>query len=115
MGARFFKNPPQPHMCIRDSLKVRETLCLLAHGLLMGLQLWTHGSQGCSDPCYVNVLSWEKVALGVSSEGVQLYGGMRVCPPRTEKKVAVFAVMANPEILRLHGKNARNPKVRQQS
>ncbi|XP_015510557.1 transcription factor SPT20 homolog [Neodiprion pinetum] len=89
-GARLFKNPPQPHMCIQDYI------------------------QGSWDPCYVNVLSWGKIAMPHRpSEPVPLWGGMRVLPPRTEKpQCSVFAVMANPEILRLNGKNAQDPQER---
>ncbi|XP_012275973.1 uncharacterized protein LOC105697326 [Orussus abietinus] len=90
-GARLFKNPPQPHMCIQDYI------------------------QGTSTPCYVNVLSWGKIGMPLDpSQPVPLYGGMRVSPPRTMEntEAIVFAVMANPEVLRLNGKNARDPKER---
>ncbi|XP_017883134.1 uncharacterized protein LOC108626778 [Ceratina calcarata] len=86
-GARLFKNPPQPHMCIQDFI------------------------QGTAVPCYVNVLSWEKIAKPLlPTLPVQFYGGMRVRPPRTKAEAVVFAVMANPEVLRVNGKNARDPK-----
>ena len=42
---------------------------------------------------------------------VPLYGGMRVPPPRTKIEAIVFAVMANPEVLRINGKNAQDVKV----
>lgn len=42
---------------------------------------------------------------------VPLYGGMRVPPPRTKTEAIVFAVMANPEVLRMSGKNAQDAKV----
>ncbi|XP_033327838.2 uncharacterized protein LOC117221197 [Megalopta genalis] len=88
-GARLFKNPPQPHMCIQDFI------------------------QGTAVPCYVNVLSWEKIAMPLKpSQPVPLYGGMRVRPPRTKAEALVFAVMANPEVLRINGKNAPDPKKR---
>lgn len=45
------------------------------------------------------------------SQPVPLYGGMRVRPPRTKTEAVVFAVMANPEVLRNNGKNAQDPKV----
>lgn len=45
------------------------------------------------------------------SQPVRFYGGMRVRPPRTKTEAVVFAVMANPEILRINGKNAQDPKV----
>lgn len=88
-GARLFKNPPQPHMCIQDFI------------------------QGTTAPCYVNVLSWDKIAMPRKpSLPVPLYGGMRVPPPRTKTEAIVFAVMANPEVLRMSGKNAQDPKRR---
>ncbi|XP_071868275.1 uncharacterized protein [Bombus fervidus] len=88
-GARLFKNPPQPHMCIQDFI------------------------QGTAVPCYVNVLSWEKIAMPLNpAQPVRFYGGMRVRPPRTKTEAVVFAVMANPEILRVNGKNAQDPKKR---
>nr|XP_033194947.1 transcription factor mef2A [Bombus vancouverensis nearcticus] len=88
-GARLFKNPPQPHMCIQDFI------------------------QGTAVPCYVNVLSWEKIVMPLNpSQPVRFYGGMRVRPPRTKTEAVVFAVMANPEILRINGKNAQDPKKR---
>ncbi|XP_076748802.1 uncharacterized protein LOC143422208 [Xylocopa sonorina] len=88
-GARLFKNPPQPHMCIQDFI------------------------QGTAVPCYVNVLSWEKIAMPLKpSQPVPFYGGMRVRPPRTKAEAVVFAVMANPEVLRINGKNAQDPKKR---
>lgn len=45
------------------------------------------------------------------SQPVRFYGGMRVRPPRTKTEAVVFAVMANPEVLRINGKNAQDPKV----
>ncbi|XP_043792458.1 uncharacterized protein LOC122714830 [Apis laboriosa] len=88
-GARLFKNPPQPHMCIQDFI------------------------QGTAVPCYVNVLSWEKIAMPLKpSQPVPFYGGMRVRPPRTKTEAVIFAVMANPEVLRISGKNAQDPKKR---
>ncbi|XP_034938639.1 putative uncharacterized protein DDB_G0291608 [Chelonus insularis] len=88
MGTRFFKNPPQPHMCIQDFLR------------------------GSVHPCYINVLSWDKIGMASCPfERLPLYGGMKINPPRTESpEVTVFFVMANPEILRQNGKNATDPK-----
>ncbi|XP_012523877.1 uncharacterized protein LOC105829513 isoform X2 [Monomorium pharaonis] len=84
-GARLFKNPPQPHMCIQDFI------------------------QGTTAPCYVNVLSWDKIGMPCrSTQPIPLYGGMRVPPPRTKTEAIVFAVMANPEVLRMSGKNAQD-------
>ncbi|XP_076657620.1 uncharacterized protein LOC143361814 isoform X2 [Halictus rubicundus] len=86
-STRLFRNPPQPHMCIQDFI------------------------QGTAVPCYVNVLSWEKIAMPLKpTQPVPLYGGMRVRPPRTKAEAIVFAVMANPEVLRINGKNAQDPK-----
>lgn len=45
------------------------------------------------------------------SQPVPFYGGMRVRPPRTKTEAVIFAVMANPEVLRISGKNAQDPKV----
>lgn len=45
------------------------------------------------------------------SQPIPFYGGMRVRPPRTKEEAVVFAVMANPEVLRISGKNAQDPKV----
>ncbi|XP_072744121.1 uncharacterized protein [Anoplolepis gracilipes] len=88
-GTRIFKNPPQPHMCIQDFI------------------------QGTTAPCYINVLSWDKIAMPCKpSLPVPLYGGMRVPPPRTKTEAIVFAVMANPEVLRMSGKNAQDPEKR---
>ncbi|XP_053986253.1 basic-leucine zipper transcription factor A [Hylaeus volcanicus] len=88
-GARLFRNPPQPHMCIQDYI------------------------QGTTVPCYVNVLSWEKITMPLkSSVPVPLYGGMRVRPPRTKAEAVVFAVMTNPGYLQINGKNATDPKKR---
>ncbi|XP_076165805.1 uncharacterized protein LOC143145897 isoform X2 [Ptiloglossa arizonensis] len=88
-GARLFKNPPQPHMCIQDFI------------------------QGSTLPCYVNVLSWEKITMPLKpSLPVPFYGGMRVRPPRTNAEAIVFAVMTSPEYLQINGKNATNPEKR---
>ncbi|CAK9822424.1 PIH1 domain-containing protein 2 [Anthophora retusa] len=88
-GARLFKNPPQPHMCIQDTI------------------------QSTGVPCYINVLSWEKIAMPLEpSEPVPFYGGMRIRPPRSKAEILIYAVMANPEVLRINGKNAQDPKKR---
>ncbi|KAL0124550.1 hypothetical protein PUN28_006415 [Cardiocondyla obscurior] len=69
--------------------------------------------QGTPAPCYVNVLSWDKIAMPRRpSLPVPLYGGMRMPPPRTKTEAIVFAVMANPEVLRMSGKNAQDVKKR---
>lgn len=52
---RQFKNPPQPHMCIQDS--IRDT----------------------SEKLYINVLGWQKIANPKQySDPIPLYGGMQV-------------------------------------
>ncbi|KAJ8687730.1 hypothetical protein QAD02_023524 [Eretmocerus hayati] len=85
-GARAFKNPPQPHMCILDSLK------------------------GSTLPCYINILSWDKMDKPSSvNMTVPLYGGMKLNPPRTEDKdTCVFAVIANPDVLKERGKSSQD-------
>lgn len=51
---RHFKNPPQPHMCIKDSTRSGEEL-------------------------YINVMSWTRIVMPVSAEEpIPLYGGMKV-------------------------------------
>lgn len=89
-GARYFRNPPQPHMCVQDFI---------------------HGSDR---PCYINVMSWVKIVMPHNTEdSIPLYGGMRILPgsssQRAQKKQPlIFAVMANPEILKISGKTAKN-------
>ncbi|KAK3924765.1 PIH1 domain-containing protein 2 [Frankliniella fusca] len=86
-GSKTFRNPPQPHMCIQDYL------------------------EGSQEPCYINVLSWEKIALPSTPEDyIPLYGGMQV-PHSPPSHSPVFAVMANPEVLRAKGKHAADPQV----
>lgn len=51
---RHFKNPPQPHMCIRD-----------------------HTDDG--QELFINVMSWTKICMPHSAnDPIPLYGGMRV-------------------------------------
>lgn len=51
---RHFKNPPQPHMCIKD-----------------------HTDDG--QELYINVMSWTKICMPHSAtDPIPLYGGMRV-------------------------------------
>lgn len=84
--SKTFRNPPQPHMCIQDFL------------------------EGSQEPCYINVLSWEKIALPSTPEDyIPLYGGMQV-PHSPPSHSPVFAVMANPEVLRTKGKHAADPQ-----
>ncbi|XP_045534393.1 uncharacterized protein LOC106709830 [Papilio machaon] len=91
---RQFKNPPQPHMCIQDS--IRDT----------------------SEKLYINVLGWQKIANPKQySDPIPLYGGMQVhqgCGPNSNRPpLLVFAVMVNPDILKANGKNASNPTDRE--
>ncbi|XP_053602376.1 uncharacterized protein LOC128670609 [Plodia interpunctella] len=86
---RQFKNPPQPHMCIQDTIK------------------------DTSEKLYINVLGWQKIANPKQySDPIPLYGGMQVpqgCGPNSNKPpLLVFAVMVNPDILKANGKNAAN-------
>lgn len=51
---RHFKNPPQPHMCIRTTTEHGEEL-------------------------FINVLSWTRIVIPQEpSDPIPLYGGMRV-------------------------------------
>lgn len=51
---RHFKNPPQPHMCIRDTNRAGEEL-------------------------FINVMSWTRIVMPMSADDpIPLYGGMRV-------------------------------------
>jgi hypothetical protein len=52
---RQFKNPPQPHMCIQDTIK--ET----------------------AEKLFINVLGWQKIANPKQyNDPIPLYGGMQV-------------------------------------
>lgn len=52
---RQFKNPPQPHMCILDTIK------------------------DTTEKLYINVLGWQKIANPKQySDPIPLYGGMQV-------------------------------------
>ncbi|XP_049865846.1 uncharacterized protein LOC126366696 isoform X1 [Pectinophora gossypiella] len=86
---RQFKNPPQPHMCIQDTIK------------------------DTSEKLFINVLGWQKIANPKHySDPIPLYGGMQVpqnCGPNSNRPpMLVFAVMVNPDILKANGKNAAN-------
>lgn len=51
---RHFKNPPQPHMCIRDTNRAGDEL-------------------------FINVMSWTRIVMPMSADDpIPLYGGMRV-------------------------------------
>ncbi|XP_059049808.1 uncharacterized protein LOC131844843 isoform X2 [Achroia grisella] len=86
---RQFKNPPQPHMCIQDTVK------------------------DTSEKLFINVLGWQKIANPKQySDPIPLYGGMQIpqgCGLNSNKPpLLVFAVMVNPDILKANGKNADN-------
>lgn len=52
---RHFKNPPQPHMCIRDHTVDGEEL-------------------------FINVMSWTRIVMPQNADDpIPLYGGMKVC------------------------------------
>ncbi|XP_022121223.2 uncharacterized protein LOC110997391 [Pieris rapae] len=90
---RQFKNPPQPHMCIQDTIK------------------------DSTEKLFINVLGWQKIANPKQySDPIPLYGGMQVHqalgPNSSRPPLLVFAVMVNPEILKANGKNASNPSDR---
>ncbi|XP_063222496.1 uncharacterized protein LOC134531003 isoform X2 [Bacillus rossius redtenbacheri] len=95
-GARSFRNPPQPHMCIQDFM------------------------MNSKDPCYINVLSWTKISTPRRGDDpIPLYGGMMINQnslsagdrrsPTSSRRSPIFAVMVNPEILRVSGKSAADP------
>ncbi|CAH2239831.1 jg8243 [Pararge aegeria aegeria] len=91
---RQFKNPPQPHMCIQDTIK------------------------DTSEKLFINVLGWQKIANPKQySDPIPLYGGMQVhqgCGLNSNRPpLLVFAVMVNPDILKANGKNASNPTDRE--
>lgn len=88
---RHFKNPPQPHMCIRDmTVDNQEVL--------------------------INVMSWTRIVKPQTpNDPIPLYGGMRVLAsshhqltrsptqqqqPPPPNPPLLFAVMANPEVLK---------------
>lgn len=89
---RNFKNPPQPHMCIRD---------MTADGELEVL---------------INVMSWTRIVKPQTpNDPIPLYGGMRVLasssnnrsPTQLQQPPAMlFAVMANPEVLKKASRNS---------
>lgn len=73
---RLKKPQPQPHICIRDRTEDGHDL-------------------------YINVLSWGKLNKPKdATEPIQLYGGMRVeFLNQNYKKLLIYAVAANPEVL----------------
>lgn len=98
---RNFKNPPQPHMCIRDKT--------------------VDGDQ----EVLINVMSWTRIVKPQTpNDPIPLYGGMRVLassgsnrlqgsPPQQQRQLQqhqqsqamLFAVMANPEVLKKASRN----------
>lgn len=85
---RHFKNPPQPHMCIRTTSESGEEL-------------------------FVNVLSWTRIVIPQEpTDPIPLYGGMRVPPGSPRSPPIVFAVMANPEVLKDSGRHSKDPEER---
>lgn len=63
---RHFKNPPQPHMCIRTTTETGEEL-------------------------FINVLSWTRIVIPQEpSDPIPLYGGMRVSTSYNEYLLQLF-------------------------
>nr|CAD7458075.1 unnamed protein product [Timema tahoe] len=130
-GARYFRNPPQPHMCIQDYIHWSEFLATdpEAPGLISGASNFfgeamglkqTKLNLGIQEPCYINVLSWGKISIPRRQDDpVPLYGGMRIPQSNlmaNNKRVVIprrppiiFAVMINPQILKDSGKTATDP------
>lgn len=88
---RNFKNPPQPHMCIRDTTADGD------HEVL------------------INVMSWTRIVKPqTANDPIPLYGGMRVLassssnrsPTQQKKAAMLFAVMANPDVLKKASRNS---------
>ncbi|KAJ6641552.1 PIH1 domain-containing protein 2 [Pseudolycoriella hygida] len=78
---KHFKNPPQPHMCIRD-----------------------HTIDG--QELFINVMSWTRIVMPQNSDDpIPLYGGMKVLPGTPRSPPLVYAVMANPDFLKHVGRN----------
>lgn len=82
-ASRTFKNPPQPHMCIREKT-------------IDGKEV------------FINVLSWTRIANPDNPDApIPLYGGMKVgkIPPGSPRAPPlVYAVMASPEVLKKAGR-----------
>lgn len=107
---RHFKNPPQPHMCIKD-----------------------HTIDG--HELFINVMSWTRIVMPQNSDDpIPLYGGMKVClfgykltfisltkmnknfcvqvlPGSPRSPPLVYAVMANPDFLKHVGRNCPDLEV----
>lgn len=79
-ASRNFKNPPQPHMCIREKT-------------IDGQEL------------FINVLSWNRIADPTDKNSpIPLFGGMKVLPGSSRSPPLVYAVMASPEVLKQSGR-----------
>ncbi|XP_063701539.1 probable serine/threonine-protein kinase dyrk1 isoform X2 [Culicoides brevitarsis] len=79
-ASRNFKNPPQPHMCIREKT-------------IDGQEL------------FINVLSWNRIADPTDKNSpIPLFGGMKVLPGSARSPPLVYAVMASPEVLKQSGR-----------
>lgn len=79
-ASRNFKNPPQPHMCIREKT-------------IDGHEL------------FINVLSWNRIADPTDKNSpIPLFGGMKVIPGSSRSPPLVYAVMASPEVLKQSGR-----------
>uniref|UniRef100_A0A336K396 CSON008664 protein n=1 Tax=Culicoides sonorensis TaxID=179676 RepID=A0A336K396_CULSO len=79
-ASRNFKNPPQPHMCIREKT-------------IDGQEL------------FINVLSWNRIAdPSDKNSPIPLFGGMKVIPGSSRSPPLVYAVMASPEVLKQAGR-----------
>lgn len=82
-ASRTFKNPPQPHFCIREKT-------------IDGKEV------------FINVLSWTRIANPDNPDApIPLYGGMKVgkIPPGSPRAPPlVYAVMASPEVLKKAGR-----------
>lgn len=79
-ASRNFKNPPQPHMCIREKT-------------IDGQEL------------FINVLSWNRIAdPSDKNSPIPLFGGMKVQPGSARSPPLVYAVMASPEVLKQSGR-----------
>lgn len=99
---RNFKNPPQPHMCIRDTTNDGDQEVL------------------------INVMSWTRIVKPQTpNDPIPLYGGMRVLASSSSsgsnnnnnrspaapqqwppQPAMLFAVMANPEVLKKASRNS---------
>ncbi|XP_031640474.1 uncharacterized protein LOC116352208 isoform X2 [Contarinia nasturtii] len=85
---RHFKNPPQPHMCIKDRTDDGQEL-------------------------FINVMSWTKICMPHSeTDPIPLWGGMKVVSGSLKSPPLMFAVMANPAILKHVGRKCSDAEER---